>query len=201
MQEKDFQTFREAADYARRQSEKNGLTVKVVRVGESWRVASGLPGGAHSAPRINEKRSAAPSQTMPNVMEALGRKVPEGAHYSWETRSYISSEMERVSIERQKEEERRLEARIAAIGPSVHNDHRRLLEETYRRFSEMSDEELTQSWEKSRAQGEEEPSEEARVLRAVVRKRWGISTPDAKDIEVCAKCYQPRSQCVCDPVR
>jgi hypothetical protein len=199
MQDKIFRTFREAADYARKESEKSGLTMNVVRTGDSWKVAGGS--SLQSESHIHKKSDGHAWHKKPNLADAVGRRVPEGAHYSWETGSYVSDEIERVSIQRQRDKERRLESRIAAIGPSAHNDHRRLLEEAYRRFSEMSDGELAESWEKIRSQSDEELPEEARALRAVVRKRWGISTPEAKEIEVCARCYQPRSQCACDPAR
>jgi len=170
MQEDSFRTFREAADYARPQSEKNGVTMKVLRTGDTWRVERGTPGGVQSERHIYENRDALISQKTPHFTDAFGRKIPEGAHYSWETRSYVSAEMERVSIERQQETERRLESRIAAIGQYAHNDHRRLLEETYRRFSEMSDAELTDLWAQIGSQ-DEELNDEARILRAVVRQR------------------------------
>lgn len=200
MQENSFRTFREAANYARQQSGESGVTIKVVRTGDSWRVERSSPGEVQSEPYSHENGDAPASRRIPNFADAFGRRVPEGAHYSWETGSYVSGELERISIQRQQEEERRLESRIAATSPSAHNDRRRLLEKTYRRFSEMSDAELTDSWAKVSSQGEE-LTEEARVLRAVVRKRWGINTPEAKDVEVCAKCYQLRSQCACDHAR
>ena len=98
MQDKIFRTFREAADYARQESEKNGVTMNVVRTGDSWKVARGS--SLQSESHLHKNSDAHAWHKRPNQAEAFGRRVPEGAHYSWEIGGYVSDEIQRVSIQR-----------------------------------------------------------------------------------------------------